>query len=78
MWIPTFLAHGALGIWDEIIFLGIAVVFIVMMGISWFRSRVADPEFDDDMLEATNGAASGRAANPQEDDERSGDRFKLD
>ena len=36
---PILLAHGALGPFDEIIFLSIAVVFLVMMGISWVRSQ---------------------------------------
>ncbi len=36
---PFILAHGALGPFDEIIFLGIAAVFLVMMGISWLRSQ---------------------------------------
>jgi hypothetical protein len=39
MRLPFVLAHGALGNWDEIIFLGIAVIFLAMMGISWLRSR---------------------------------------
>jgi hypothetical protein len=33
------LAHGALGWWDELIFAGVAVLFFIMMGISWMRSR---------------------------------------
>ncbi len=33
------LAHGALGAFDEIIFLGVAAIFLVMMGVSWFTSR---------------------------------------
>lgn len=33
------LAHGALGPFDEIIFVGIAVVFLCMMGLSWLRSQ---------------------------------------
>lgn len=33
------LAHGALGPFDEIIFLGVGVVFFVLMGVSWLRSR---------------------------------------
>jgi hypothetical protein len=39
MHIPIILAHGALGGWDELIFLGIAAIFLAMMGISWVRSR---------------------------------------
>jgi hypothetical protein len=41
------LAHGALGPWDEVIFLSIAAVFLVFMGISWVRSRAMEPEFED-------------------------------
>lgn len=47
---PVILAHGALGPFDEIIFLSIAVVFLVMMGISWLRSQQLpdeDPEAPD-------------------------------
>ena len=33
------LAHGALGNFDEIIFVSIAVIFVGMMGVSWFRSQ---------------------------------------
>jgi hypothetical protein len=36
---PTGLAHGALGWWDEVIFLGIIIVFLGLMGVSWLRSR---------------------------------------
>lgn len=39
---PVVLAHGALGAFDEIIFLGVGVVFLVLMGISWLRSRDHD------------------------------------
>lgn len=37
--LPIILAHGALGDWDELIFLGVAAIFLTMMGISWVRSR---------------------------------------
>lgn len=33
------LAHGALGPWDELIFLSVFVIFIIIMGVSWVRSR---------------------------------------
>lgn len=46
---PMIFAHGALGWFDELIFLGVAVIFIVMMGISWFRSRNMD-FIDDDLM----------------------------
>jgi len=41
------LAHGALGAFDEIIFVSIAVVFVGMMAFSWFRSQ----QLEDDLLE---------------------------
>ncbi len=37
------LAHGSLGEWDELIFLSIAAIFLIMMGIAWVRSRVSTP-----------------------------------
>ncbi|MCY4464975.1 MAG: hypothetical protein OXE46_05510 [Chloroflexi bacterium] len=48
---PPILAHGALGAYDEIIFLGIAVAFLGMMGVSWLRSQQIDDETEDDRLE---------------------------
>lgn len=45
--IPFLLAHGGLGAFDEVIFVSIAAIFIVMMGISWVRSRNIDPDLDD-------------------------------
>lgn len=33
------LAHGALGWFDELIFLGIIVIFLGMVVFAWFRSR---------------------------------------
>ena len=41
------LAHGALGPFDEIIFIGIAIVFVVMMGISWMRSQALTDDEED-------------------------------
>ncbi len=56
------LAHGALGVWDELIFLGITVVFALIMVFSWLRSRnLADEDEDED---------EGR--------EGDGDHFSLD
>lgn len=44
---PVILAHGALGPFDEIIFLSIAVIFLAMMGVSWVRSQqLQDEELD--------------------------------
>jgi len=36
---PIILAHGALGAFDEIVFLCIALVFVGMMAFSWLRSQ---------------------------------------
>ena len=44
---PILLAHGALGVYDELLFLGVAVIFVVMMAISWVRSRHQPPRLDD-------------------------------
>lgn len=40
------LAHGALGIWDEVIFIGVGVIFLIFMIISWIRTRAIPPEWD--------------------------------
>ena len=37
------LAHGALGPYDELIFLAGGVVFVAMMILSWLRSRSSIP-----------------------------------
>lgn len=51
---PVILAHGALGPFDEIIFIGIAVIFLGMMGLSWMRSQA----LEDEELEAGEPAAA--------------------
>ena len=48
------LAHGALGPFDEIIFVSIAIIFAVMMGISWARSQALSEE-EDERAEDTDG-----------------------
>lgn len=63
---PIVLAHGALGWYDELIFLGIAVLFLAMMGITWFRSRNMDFEEMDLMPEQPDKAPN------------SGERYELD
>jgi hypothetical protein len=60
---PVILAHGALGPFDEIIFLSIAAVFLAMMGISWLRSQ----QLPDEDIE---GADEGR--------EQDTERFELE
>ena len=64
---PIILAHGSLGAFDEVIFLGVGVIFLGMMGLSWLRSRnEADlPEEAEPTVE-----------NPDEQD--APERFRLD
>ena len=66
-----FLAHGALGPYDELIYLGVASIFIVMMGISWFQTRMS--EYDDDQRRDDIPVET----TPDHDDP-SPDRFTLD
>ncbi|MCU0499478.1 MAG: hypothetical protein MUF87_19180 [Anaerolineae bacterium] len=35
----VFVAHGALGPWDEVIFVGVGIVFFGLMIWSWIQSR---------------------------------------
>lgn len=46
------LAHGQLGAWDELIFLGITVVFALIMVYSWLRSRNLVDEEEEEGPEA--------------------------
>lgn len=56
---PVVLAHGALGPFDEIIFLSIAIVFLAMMGISWVRSQQL-PEEETEAPDETSGSEAER------------------
>jgi hypothetical protein len=58
------LAHGALGEFDEVIFIGIIVIFLVMVFFAWFRSRSMNYEEQDLM--------------PPPSAEQSEERFKLE
>lgn len=40
-------AHGALGPLDEVMTLGVAVVFLVMMIVSWIRGRDNEVSLDE-------------------------------
>lgn len=53
MSLPPILAHGALGGYDEIIFVTVGVIFVVMMAISWLKSRNNLPEDEDTVVPAT-------------------------
>ncbi len=67
MTFPKLLAHGALGPWDELIFLSVFVIFVIFMGVSWVRSRaIGDSDLED--IEAA-------AESPSDDD--ADDRFAL-
>jgi hypothetical protein len=64
--LPVILAHGALGNWDELIFIGVAAVFLVFMVISWIRSRSAP-------LDKPNHHETPKPTSEQTDD-----RFRLE
>jgi len=53
-WLP--LAHGALGPWDELVFLGVSAIFLMMVGVSWLTSRNLDPDDDPSPAESTPDA----------------------
>lgn len=68
MSLPVILAHGSLGSWDEIIFLSVASIFLVMMGISWIRSRTAKFEDESPPAETSTDAPTDTET----------DRFRLE
>lgn len=41
---PIVTAHGALGIWDEVVSVGVAAAFIILMAVTWLRSRSGPPD----------------------------------
>ncbi len=45
---PIILAHGALGIFDELIFIAVALIFGGMMAYAWWRSRNAPHDAGDE------------------------------
>lgn len=62
------LAHGGLGVWDEVIFLSVAAIFLIVMGISWLRSRSAPLDEPDKQTHETSTVVS----------DHHDDRFRLD
>ena len=54
------LAHGALGYFDEVIFIGIIAIFIGMVVFAWFRSRSMDYTEQDLMPPAEKDANEER------------------
>ena len=62
-----YLAHGGLGDFDELIFIGVSVIFVGMMAVSWIRSRNMEPEFDDES-----------SPSQSTDGQENADHFRLD
>lgn len=62
------LAHGALGGWDEVIFAGVGIAFVVMMGISWIKSRSSEPILEEEPQPPTEAESTEHAPS----------HFKLD
>lgn len=66
------LAHGELGNVDELVFVAIGIIFVIMIGISWWRSRnMGEYDFDNVLL---NPPASAEEAGTNHEP----DSFKLD
>ncbi len=71
--ITIILAHGALGAWDEIIFLGIALIFIGLMGLTWIRSQTIKIEDEEEEPQTPAHRLKKDKKAP-----RTPDHFKLD
>lgn len=69
--LPIILAHGALGAFDEIIFIAAAVLFATLMGVAWWRAR-GDVVIDELADEEST------AAEPTPTSTEAPDRFKLE
>ena len=66
-----FLAHGSLGVFDELIWLTVAAAFLIMMVYAYIRSRaLEDSDFPDDSAPTTDPIDTTDPDSP--------DRFKLD
>ncbi|HVU14125.1 MAG TPA: hypothetical protein VHD90_22760 [Phototrophicaceae bacterium] len=72
MRVPVILAHGALGPYDELIMGGAAVIFLIMMGLSWFKSRYTRPDFEEEKHDEPKITPD----QPDTPDEK--ERFRLD
>lgn len=80
MQLPVILAHGALGPYDELIFLSVAAIFLIFMGISWVKSRNTRPEFDDNNDEVQEGQRDlpQKTDEPATEPTDTPERFRLD
>jgi hypothetical protein len=45
-WVLSILKHGAFGIWDEVLAVGLAVLFTAAFIITWLYSRKFEPELE--------------------------------
>ena len=70
MQLPVILARGALGVYDELIMFGAAAIFLIIMGISWVRSRNTRPPFEEE--------SQREQPTPDTDSADAPDRFRLD
>ncbi|MCK6577295.1 MAG: hypothetical protein L6Q98_04235 [Anaerolineae bacterium] len=65
------LAHGALGAFDELLLVAVAAAFVIIMAVSWLRTRrQPDPPSEDAIPQDAETSSEHR------DD--SEERFKLD
>lgn len=71
MFPPPILAHGALGVYDELIFATIAFFFVAMMAFSWWKSRSAH---DGDVIAAADSPPDAPIATSTDAPEH----FRLD
>lgn len=70
---PILLAHGALGDYDELLFILVGIIFIGLMIVAWVRSRNSQPDVDHEQ-------SPGEPAPPDADDPDSDarpDHFRL-
>ncbi|MBL8131804.1 MAG: hypothetical protein JNL42_08100 [Anaerolineae bacterium] len=67
---PT-LAHGALGAFDELLLVAVAAAFVIIMAVSWLRTR-SQP---DPPSEETSSQDAGTSSEHRDDSE---EHFRLD
>jgi hypothetical protein len=71
--VPILLAHGALGPFDELLFILVGLVFVGLMVTAWIRSRNSAPDQD----EATPSADSTPATPADTSSNARPDHFPL-
>lgn len=70
MRLPVILAHGVLGSFDELFFVGVAIAFVTIMAISWIRARNLPPNAEE--------TTTPTHENDPLDNRETPDRFKLE